>query len=327
MTNSSKTTIIMLSILAVGCSQGSYRNWAPPASDLNGGTRTLQTVMPSLPAEDSTITAGIQPAERLATKSGEVTTSDIERVSQITQDTQDPTRKIIYTARLTITVEKFDQLPDDVNRIVKDLGGYVSATRVDQMQGTQRRGSWTIRIPVDRYRDFLDSASGLGVPQSLTEDAQDVSAEFVDLQARVDSSKKLEQQIMQLLEKTTDKIDDLLSIERELSRVRLEIEQMEGRIRFLTNQVAMSTVYLTAQEQTTFVPSEKPSLDRRVQLEWSEAKGRTVRSLEDTLVWIVANTFVVLGWIVALLVLWIIYRRIRRAIRHRPAATAEAAAQ
>jgi hypothetical protein len=214
-------------------------------------------------------------------------------------------------------VEKFDALPDEVNRVVGEFGGYVVESRVDQLQGSRRRGSWTIRVPVDRYREFLRSANGLGVPQSLTENAQDVSEEFVDLEARIASSKQLEQQIMQLLERQTDKIDDLLAIERELSRVRLEIERMEGRLRFLSNQVAMSTVYLTANEQTTFVPAEKPSLDRRVQLEWTEAKGRTVRFLEDALVGVVANAFVILAWVVVLLVLWILYRGWRRRVRRR----------
>jgi hypothetical protein len=251
-------------------------------------------------------------------RSAETSTAKGQEVP-LTQQPQDPSRKIIYTARLTIAVEQFDPLPDAVNRIVSQFGGYISETRVDQLQGAHRRGSWTIRVPVDRYRDFLQSASGLGVPQSLTESAQDVSEEFVDLDARIASGKKLESQIMQLLEKQSEKIDDLLAIERELSRVRLEIEKLEGRLRFLTNQVAMSTVYLTAQETIVFISDETLTLDRRVQREWSEAKGRSVRFLQDSLVFIVANTFVILAWVVALVVVWVIYRRWRKKPRNNAA--------
>ena len=224
-------------------------------------------------------------------------------------------RKIIYTAHLSIEVERFDTLPDEINRLVGQFGGYIANTSVQQLQGSRRSGSWTIRIPVDRYRDFLRSASGLGVPQSLREEASDVSEQFVDLEARIASSKKLESQIMQLLEKQTDQIDDLLAIERELARVRLEIEQMEGRLRLLAYQVAMSTVHLTANEKTTFIPPEKLSLSRRMAIEWSEAQGRAGRFFEDTAVFLIANTFVILAWVLVGCIVWFMFRAWRRRVR------------
>jgi hypothetical protein len=155
------------------------------------------------------------------------------------------------------------------------------------------------------------------VPQSLREEAQDVSEEFVDLEARISSSKKLEEQYILLLEKQTEKVEDLLAIEKELARVRLEIERLEGRVRYLTNQVALSTVHLTALEKITFVPAETLPLSRRTALEWSEAKGRTVRFFEESVIFLVANTFVIIGWVLFALVLWIVIRAVRRRWRRR----------
>ncbi len=221
----------------------------------------------------------------------------------------DPNRKIIYTARVSVKVEDFGPLPEQVNRLVEQFGGYVSATNVDRMQGTRRSGSWTIRVPVDRYREFLSSVSGLGVPESMTEDAQEVTEEFLDLEARITSSRKLEEQISKLLEKDSSKIEDLIAVERELSRVRLEIERMEGRIRYLQNQVGMSTVYLNVSEEKTFVPSEQPVLSRRIQTEWSEAIGRNQRRFENTVLFLVANAFIIVGWIAALSIVYIVLRR------------------
>lgn len=221
-------------------------------------------------------------------------------------------RKIIYTANLAIEVERFDPLPAAVNQLATQFGGYIANTSVSQLQGNRRSGSWTIRVPVERYREFLGSASGLGVPQSLRESANDVSEQFVDLEARIASGKKLEGQIMQLLEKQSDKIDDLLAIERELARVRLEIESLEGRLRLLANQVAMSTVHLAAQEKLTYLPPERLTLSRRAALEWTEAVGRLARFCEDSLIGLIGNAFVILAWCLAGLVGWLVFRAWRR---------------
>ncbi len=240
-----------------------------------------------------------------------------EEVSKLPEQTADPNRRIIYTANLSIIVEDFESVPDKVIGFVQSHGGYVSETRVGQLEGTSRSGTWKIRIPVDRYRDFLRSASGLGVPTSLTENAMDVSEEFFDLEARISSGKKLEEQVMKLLDRQTEKIEDLVAIERELARIRLDIERMEGRMRFLANQVAMSTVNLNVSEQRTFVPASQPALGRRVSVEWTETLGRTGRFFENLLVGLVANFFAIIASIVAALFAWIAARFIWRRARAR----------
>jgi hypothetical protein len=267
-----------------------------------------------------------------AGKAGSLTTSTMAEdasgedfssaVESSAQDAVAADRRIIYTAYLEVEVEEFTDLPERVAQLVEQYGGYISGTTVHQLQGSRRSGSWVLRIPTERYRDFLQSASGLGVPQSLREDAQDVSEEFVDLEARISSSKKLEEQYILLLEKQTEKVEDLLAIEKELARVRLEIERMEGRLRYLANQVAMSTVNLTAIEKTTFIAAESPSLSRRAAIEWSEAKGRTIRFFEESVIFFIANAFVILGWIIFAMVVWFAIRAIRRRFRRRAAAPA-----
>jgi hypothetical protein len=223
-----------------------------------------------------------------------------------------PGRQIVYTAKLTVQVESFDSVADRVAQIVQAHGGHIAQANIGRLQGTNRYGTWTVRIPVDRYRGFLTTANGLGVPVSLTESASDVTEEFVDLDARILSKKQLEQGYAKLIERPTEKIDDLFAVERELSRVRLEIEQMEGRRRFLADQVALSTVTITISEQTTFIPAEKPTLGSRIHLEWSEAVKRAGRFGEDFVVGCVANSFVIVGWAAGFLIAWWLFARSRR---------------
>ncbi len=303
-------SLLCVALIALGCGQnaGRFTNSREYSSN---GVATVAT------KSESPAYSAIETLSRAS--EGDATAGPAETAGkialQLPEQTGDPNRRIIYTANLSIIVESFEAVPEEVIRLVQSHGGYVSETRVGQLQGTSRNGTWKIRIPVDRYRDFLRSASGLGVPASLTENATDVSEEFVDLEARISSGKKLEEHVTKLLDRQTEKIEDLVAIERELARIRLDIERMEGRMRLLANQVAMSTVNLTVSEQRTFVPAEQPALGRRISVEWTEALGRTERSFENFVVGLVANTFVVVAWLIAILVAWLAFNFFRRRIR------------
>ena len=120
---------------------------------------------------------------------------------------------------------------------------------------------------------------------------------------------------MQLLEKQSDKIDELLAIERELSRVRLEIEQMEGRLAATrlsgrdvdgpSDRQRENDIYSTRE---TFL--EPARGDRMV-------RGKAGRDVffEDTTVFLIANTFVILAWVLVGCIVWFMFRAWRRRVR------------
>jgi len=225
-------------------------------------------------------------------------------------------REIIYTATVRLAVDDFDSFPERLAGIALSAGGFIAETNVDRMQGTRRTGRWVVRVPGSKYQDFIREVSGLGVPESVQEKADDVTEQFVDLQARINSGRQLEAQIIKLLEQQNDKIENVLAVERELSRVRLEIEQQEGRMRFLKDQVSMSTITIHAGEQRTFVPEQAKSLSERISLEWQNAVQQARDFSEDALVWIVANGFVIVAWIVGLLIAWLlVFRRVWRGLK------------
>jgi len=306
--------VFLLCCFICGCSQYAARPVsAGPASEVQTAT------LPST-ALNSDYTAMSKLA--VPQENGRGTQGDAGKEGDGIQTTSVPAapvdQKIIYTAKLHLSVENFDPVPDQINDIVRAHGGYISETNVGQLQGTRRSGSWKIRVPAQRYRDFLQSASGLGVPDSLQENAQDVSEEYIDLEARIVSGKLLEDHVKMLLEKYSGKIEDLVAIERELARIRLDNERMEGKLRFLANQVSMSTVNLFVAEKTTYISAVQPTLGNRIKLEWSEAVGRTGRFLERTLLGLVANTFVFITWIVLLVLGWTAFRLVRRRIHRAP---------
>lgn len=173
-------------------------------------------------------------------------------------------RKIIYTADVDLVVEDFDQVPSQVKDLVKQFGAYVSRSNVSGMPGSPRSGQWTIRVPVSKYEDFMAAARGLGEVRSVRSDSQDVSEEFYDVQARIRNKKEEEDRLRKHLADSTGKLADILAVEREISRVREEVERVEGRLRVLSDLTSLTTINLRIDEIKGYVPEEAPTYLTRV---------------------------------------------------------------
>ena len=180
-------------------------------------------------------------------------------------------RKIIYEAAIHLVVRDFSGMENAVSTLVKEHGGYLANVSIDRTSGERRSGRWQARIPVDQFESFMDAASELGMAESRSQTAQDVTEEYVDLEARITNKKRLEERILKLLEETDSKIKDVIEVERELARVRGEIEQMEGRLRYLTNRTQLTTVTIIAREQRDYVPPEAPTFLARIRQAWGNS--------------------------------------------------------
>ncbi len=237
-------------------------------------------------------------------------------------------RKIIYTASLGVVVEQFDGVEQQITRLVENHDGFVASANLGRMQGYQRSGNWTVRVPVDRFDDFLNAVGDIGVPESRTQNASDVTEEFVDVTARIENKKKLEARILELLDRPEDKIQHVIEVERELGRVREEIERMEGRMRFLTDQTSLTTVTISIREERDYVPEQAPTFTSRITSAWNASLINCRRFFENATVFVVGNAigfgiFLVFAMI-GLYLLKKIYRYFRRAVRTENEVSAEA---
>ncbi len=138
-------------------------------------------------------------------------------------------RKIIHTATLTLAVEHFDPVPEEVAALVDRFGAYVARSQITGAAGSLRRGQWTVRVPVERYAAFLLAAGKLGEVRNVNPDSQDVTEEYYDVDARVRNKKQEETRLNDLLAKAAGRLDEVLTLVREVTRVRGEVEQLEGR--------------------------------------------------------------------------------------------------
>jgi seryl-tRNA synthetase len=131
---------------------------------------------------------------------------------------------------------------------VKAAGGYLQQ---------QAGGVLTVRLPAGEFDAMFTAVKAMGRVLAEQRQADDVTEEFVDLGIRIDNARKARDRLLEILQKA-EKVEDILKVEAEVRRLTDEIERMEGRKKFLTDQVAMATL------QVTFVPkTEAPPPPKR----------------------------------------------------------------
>ncbi len=144
---------------------------------------------------------------------------------------------IMYNGDVTMGVEdgKVAATLDKIIDVSESVGGHL-ATRRDQ--------SVNIRIPSVRFREALAKISELGEVMHQTVSAEDVSEEYHDAEVRLANMKATQKRLQDFLSKTSN-MNDMLTLERELERVSMDIDRVEGRMRFLKEHVAFSTLTIS----------------------------------------------------------------------------------
>jgi hypothetical protein len=167
-------------------------------------------------------------------------------------------RKIIRNATLTLEVEQPSHAMQRVASIAEARGGFVVTS--DSRQQTAEKGSKAyeiitveLRVPAAQFDAALAdirAAGGSVTAQKIT--GKDVTEEYIDLEARLRTQRALEAQLLEIM-KGAHEVADAISVQRELTNVRTEIERVEGRRRFLENQSSLSTISVTLQPPAPFI--------------------------------------------------------------------------
>jgi hypothetical protein len=162
-------------------------------------------------------------------------------------DTAAP-RMLIRTGDASVEVESLEPAIERLRALTERLGGFVANTTYQGGRDRTREASLELRIPADRFEAMQTVLDSVGEVEWLNVAVQDVGEEYVDLSARTANARRLETRLVELLATRTGKLEDVLAVERELARVREEIERYEGRLRFLRTRVATSTLTVRVHE-------------------------------------------------------------------------------
>jgi hypothetical protein len=161
-------------------------------------------------------------------------------------------RKIIRNADITIEVTSTTEAQHRVTSIAEAHGGFVVTSEAKQRESVDPAQRTTdfklvVRVPENQFGVALDEIKKLAsnVPEEKAT-GQDVTEEFIDLEARIKTQKALEGQFLEIM-RQANKIEDALEVQRQIAEVRTEIEKLEGRKRFIENRSSLATISVNIQ--------------------------------------------------------------------------------
>lgn len=179
----------------------------------------------------------------------QVSLTDVDKARSINEAAD---RKIIRNADITIEVPSTTDAQHRVTSIAEAHGGFVVTSEAKQRESndpTQRTLDikLVLRVPSNQFGSAFDEIkklSGNTPAEQVT--SQDVTEDFIDLEARIKTQKALEVQFLEIM-RQAHKVEDALEVQRQIAEVRTEIEKLEGRKRFLDNRTSLSTINVNIQ--------------------------------------------------------------------------------
>lgn len=164
-------------------------------------------------------------------------------------------RKVVKNAEIHLEASEPDIAQKKIGQIAESHGGYVVESQQsmsDITTNVRDSVSITIRVPSERFTEAVNAIRGSADRLLVeSEKGEDVTEEFVDLNARLRAKKALESQFMEIM-KQADTVEDALSVQTQLANVRSDIEKIEGRMRFLESQSSYSTIKAHIQTPAMF---------------------------------------------------------------------------
>lgn len=212
---------------------------------------------------------------------------------------------IIRSGTASLQVDSLERAMALVRALARRVGGFVGSSTAQAGKGQLHSALLEIRMPAEHFEDTVDGLRMIGRIETVNVTAEDVGEEYVDVQARMTNDRRLEARLIDLLAHRTGKLADILDVERELARVREEIERYEGRLRYLRSRAAVSTLSLTVHEPIPVVDEGSPGV-----------MGEAVRDAWRNFIAVVALLIQSLGVVIPLAVCalagWFVVRRFRR---------------
>lgn len=175
-------------------------------------------------------------------------------------DTDTLAEKIIYSADISMQTQEFDATLRAIESEVSAIGGFIESSNVDgnsyyesdgSMRVMNRYAYYTVRIPCKQFDAFVGKVGTLGNVTSSSRNAENVTASYTDLEAKLTSLKTQEERLLAMLEKATD-VETLVALEERLSEVRYETESVQSTLTNFDRRISYSSVSISISEVSTY---------------------------------------------------------------------------
>jgi len=231
---------------------------------------------------------------------------------------------IVYNATLDVIVKDLEAATPEVEKLVAGHKGFVAKSEVKGNTGTRRTATYTLRVPVAAFPALKEGLLALGTPERNVVDTQDVTEEFIDVEARIKNLKEQEAKLNELLKekRKEEKLEDVIKVSDRIYVVRGDIERAQGRRNYLQNRVQLSTINVTLREIKDYKPAAT-SFSARIGEMFRKSWEALVDFGEGFVLVVVALVPWAPLWLPALIALVWATRRLIRMERERAAAVRE----
>jgi hypothetical protein len=158
-----------------------------------------------------------------------------------------PDTKIIKTAILTVEVNDVPGTVEFLKSLAAQKGGYLSSTNVQKNYNNRLTGTVIIRVPAKEFEITLTGVQSIGTVKSVSTQGQDVTEEYVDLQAQKTAYQNQLAQYNEIMKKAV-KVEDVITIQQQIDRVQVQLNRLEGRLKYLDSRIDLSTITVNLQE-------------------------------------------------------------------------------
>lgn len=229
-------------------------------------------------------------------------------------ETVQSNEKIIYTYNYSVETKQFDKFMQTVQARINEYGGYLesSETNGNPEMSIRRYANMVIRIPADKMHEFLNMVKENSNVTYSSSSTENVTLSYVDMQSHIKALKTEQETLMGILERAT-KLEDIITIQNQLTNIRYELESYESQLRVYDNRINYSTLYLDINEveRETSVATEL-TYGQEISHGLSDTFYDIGQGLRGFSIWFIVNLPFLLVWALIIVIIVLIVRKILR---------------
>lgn len=245
---------------------------APPVPAMTPAPRILADAVTEPPAETAPAAKGVD-------------VLPVPAAPPAVQTIAASAQRIIRNGQMEFEVDRFDAAFAQVSKLTTESGGYVGTTDSEKLPNGKVKGTVIVRVPPDRLDALVLQLRGIGDLKSQKLDANDVTKQYTDLESSLRAARAMEERLLGIIKDGKGLIKDLLAAEKELGVWREKIEQIVGEMRYLDNQVSLSTLKVTLYERDIRTPAtaqETENIDAGMEAnDVEKARTDTLKAIEE----------------------------------------------
>jgi hypothetical protein len=234
---------------------------------------------------------------------------------EVSQDkTLETGRKIIKTASVSFYVDDLNKSMKAIEKMTLEYNGLIANKTIYQESKKDINGSLTVWIPSEKLMEFVDKVAKIGKLNYSNISTQDITETYFDLETRVRNKRKQEERLLQLLDRRDTKLQDILALEQELARIRIEIESIEGKKRLWDRQIQYSTVNINLTQDIEAI-KEPENIFKPLVRAFRKIKDIFLFSFSiiiHLIAFIINSIVFLLPWILVFVIILILYKLIRK---------------